>query len=244
MIHALVLAALSTCGDAGAQLQNAQTLLTHAQAMIDAKQPGAAEPYHQAAQILGAVPSTATGACDKHEYEITLLVSRLRSLAVATEVNELRPLEAHAQDVALESDYDEAHIESFGARSNMDAIRWRLSEAMKKNVPAELLQSAHNPASGSCEIREIRVEPKEIVTPDYPIAARDALSEATTVVVRVRVNANGTVSGTSVAKSSYVPSLDAAASAAAAATVYFPAVKDCVRVPSSFLFRVTFDPNG
>lgn len=231
MFHALVPAALSSCGDARTQLQNAQTLLTRAQSMIDAKEPGAAAPYEQATELLQGLAVSTEAGCDTNGYAMAVLASQMRALLVATEVNEMHPLEAYGRALSLDANYDESHVAASGVRTTLGDIVGRL-------------MSAHNPASNACEISDIAVETNEVVTPDYPDVARDAISEATIVVVNVRVDRDGRASKTSVAKSSGNSSLDAAASAAAAATTYLPAVKGCVRVPSSYLFHVTFDPNG
>lgn len=240
MVHAMVLAALSSCGNAGTQVQSAQALLTRAQSLIDAKQPGAAEPYHQAVHVLDGVAQTATAGCDKHEYDLALLLAQLRALLVATELNETPAPRAYSDAVALDRGYYSSY-----PNDSEEATRARgaLTEAIRNKVSPQVLQAAHFPSPGSCAISNIGVDMAKAVVPDFPPEARQNVDYRTTVRVNVLVDPDGAVSRAAVVQSSGNDYLDRAAVAAASASKYLPAVADCVRVPKSYLFVVTFDPD-
>jgi TonB family protein len=82
------------------------------------------------------------------------------------------------------------------------------------------------------------------VTPDYPTIMRGSGAGAAAVAVTVALNGNGTLHDAWVKVSSGYAAFDAAALAAAKASTYSGARSYCQPVPGSYLFRVTFDPNG
>lgn len=78
------------------------------------------------------------------------------------------------------------------------------------------------------------------VQPDTPEIAKQAGATGT-VNVEVTLSATGTVLSTSVYKSSGNSSLDQAAIAAAKQSGFAPALKDCLPVGGSYLFRADFE---
>jgi len=80
------------------------------------------------------------------------------------------------------------------------------------------------------------------MTPAYPDAARDLHLGERTVLIDVRVDANGKVVGEQIRQSADNAALDQASIAAADQTTYSPKVVGCKPVEGHYLFKVTFDP--
>jgi len=75
--------------------------------------------------------------------------------------------------------------------------------------------------------------------PQYPAIAR-SMGETGTVLVRVALNADGSVAGASLYKSSGFTSLDQSALLAAQATRYSPEIFRCEPITGAYIFRADF----
>ncbi|HET7815475.1 MAG TPA: TonB family protein [Candidatus Baltobacteraceae bacterium] len=209
--------------------------------MISARAPGAADPYHQATAILNGLSASTLGSCDSKHYRLSYLVASYRDLIVGVEVRDLQPMEAFDKAAALRHNIEPA-TDTVWDHDNLALRADELFYATRAPI-ADKLDAMHHPTSTNCDPAALDVEANETVSPDFPLAAEGVLSAPVTVTVKVSVNADGKPIATTVKASSGIQVLDAAASAAASNSTFFPAVRGCVRVPSTYLFTVTYDPN-
>lgn len=86
----------------------------------------------------------------------------------------------------------------------------------------------------------------DVVTPGVPFEGRMALTMAreVTALIRVDLAQDGELVHASVLRSSGIPSLDAAALAAASATKYHPKKINCIPFASTYTFRSTFSADA
>jgi TonB family protein len=107
-------------------------------------------------------------------------------------------------------------------------------------VPIRLLKALGSGLAPSCPkpYTEARIDGHP-VQPQYPAIAR-VTGESGLVMVRLRLNADGSVASASIYKSSGFVSLDRSAIQAASSTHYLPELFRCEPVAGAYIFRAEF----
>jgi len=97
-----------------------------------------------------------------------------------------------------------------------------------------------------CTNRFVDASAYDVVTPGVPFEGRMALTMAgeVTALIKVDLAQDGELVRATVLRSSGIPSLDAAALAAASATKYHPKKINCIPFASTYTFRSTFSANA
>ncbi len=103
----------------------------------------------------------------------------------------------------------------------------------------DTITTTATPTPGPCN-REAAAT--NAVVPDFPQALVGKLAGSVVVLVTVTIDATGKVVSTQVARSSGIPTLDAAAVEAATKSTYSPKVVDCKTVDGSYSFAAQFNP--
>ena len=239
MFHAFIFATLTACSETGARLQSAEDFLTRSESLIAAKRPGGAGPYHQAEQILIDFPDSGFRKECGDAYNRAVLVTQLRALVAGVAVNEVQPLDAYLRATDLQK---LAALAPDRTLQSLDDARWQLVQLIY-NFAKPQIAAAHFPTSTSCPVRDMAVDVSQTGFADFPSGASGEIGDIVTVRVRVSVDADGHITDTSLLDSTGSVRLNSSALATARSSQYLPAVKDCRRVPSSYVFSVTFDPN-
>ncbi len=124
-------------------------------------------------------------------------------------------------------------------KSALSAAALLASLALATSHASASEQNVYPTASFSCIAPDAAASMIAAPTPEPPaIAVMYGLTGS--AVVNVQLNADGSIGGTSIAKTSGSPTLDGAALAAANASSFRPEVRDCAPVSGSYLFEVDF----
>jgi len=83
-----------------------------------------------------------------------------------------------------------------------------------------------------------------LVTPEYPEAAREANLGPVVVIVKITLSASASVLDASVLQTSNNSQIDRAAVQAARQSSYSPKLENCVPTSGSYTFRANFDPSS
>jgi protein TonB len=96
----------------------------------------------------------------------------------------------------------------------------------------------------ACQVPYKEASSVNLVTPEYPEAAREANLGPVVVIVKITLSATASVEDASVLQTSNNSQIDAAAVRAARESSYSPKVENCTPVTGSYTFRANFDPSS
>ena len=99
---------------------------------------------------------------------------------------------------------------------------------------------APTPTKAACAVPNAPAQATQKVTPDMPEIARQ-MGASGTAQIKVSLDANGAVTGTTVYTSTHNSALDKAALQAAQQSRYSPEIDNCVKTAGSYLYVVTFE---
>jgi TonB family protein len=250
LFTALLLAAATPCATLSGPIDAAGAFFNQADSAISKRDmPDAKTAYQSGMQQLAGTPWFIDDkSCDPPHYTFERYVTTLHSLDVAIGSGEMQPMDAYVTQgdmykqlvKALPPDSFAYFYRTYGDLAKQG---WQYTDAIAKAAHPEIV-AAHNPAGPGCKYPNLDAEVLNQAMPEYPDIARTADIAEATVKAKVRLNESGGVTEIRITKSSGNMALDQAALAAARQSSYLPAIADCKRVPGTFDFNVTFQPNG
>jgi TonB family protein len=204
----------------------------------------AATPYVGAAD---AVFYTATKEYDAHIPSLSVTApgkgSEFRSETLSFLNPASEPLEAvvitYAQKNVSDRCIEHRRIDPVSTPDDED-VKAVFAGLDSATVPIRLLKALGSGLAPSCPkpYTEARIDGHP-VQPQYPAIAR-VTGESGLVMVRLRLNADGSVASASIYKSSGFVSLDRSAIQAASSTHYLPELFRCEPVAGAYIFRAEF----
>jgi len=96
----------------------------------------------------------------------------------------------------------------------------------------------------ACQVPFKEAAAVNLVTPEYPEAAREANLGPVVVIVKITLSASASVLDASVLQTSNNSQIDRAAVQAARQSSYSPKLDNCAPVSGSYTFRANFDPSS
>lgn len=245
----LLAAALNSCGP-DATIQNADSLFVNADAAIARNDNSAAKiAYDTGMLLLASTPWFLDDKrCDPPHYTLQRYVIVLHSLNVAVQAGWMTAMDAHVHGDETGTALFRALPTNFAERSrhafpDLTQREWKYRQKIDLAARSDDI-AAHNPSGSGCAYPNLDAEMLQDARPDYPSVARDMDTGEVSVKASVSLALDGSVRAVVITQSSGVMELDQSALAAARESSYLPMVKDCKRVPGTFDFTVTFDPNG
>ena len=245
----MLVAALNSCSAVNT-VQNADSLFANSDAEVARRDISAAQTaYNTGMQLLAGTPWFLDDkSCDPPRYTLQRYVTVLHSLNVAVQAGLMTAMDAHVHQEQMGTELFRALPAGFGAQfwrafPDLAQRQWTYIQRLDSAARSDDIV-AHNPSGPGCVYPNLDAEVLQQAQPDYPNLARSMDVGEVSVKLKVSLTVDGTISAIAITQSSGVMPLDQAALAAARASSYLPAVKDCKRVPGTFDFSVTFDPNG
>ncbi|MBV9270074.1 MAG: TonB family protein [Candidatus Eremiobacteraeota bacterium] len=198
--------------------------------------------------VAGHHDDIAPAGCDIDEFELTRLVALEHGLRTGLSLGTVDGAEAvRAGDKAYDVTLYNAQARRMYMNVRADLQKrfgslllrahdylWDTARTYRDTVPLSR-------SDGSCAAPYMDATALVPVTPEFPTNAR-YIGKVATTLVRVRLSANGEVDDASIQQSSGNTAIDDAAMQAARATLYFPKIMNCHRLPGTYLFRATFSP--
>lgn len=250
LLTAVLLAATLNSCSAQTTIENADSLFANSDAAIARHDVSAAKTaYDTGIQLLADTPWFLDDkSCDPPRYTLQRYVTVLHSLNVAVQAGLMTAMDAHVREQQMGTELFRALPANFGERywrafPDLAQRQWKYIEKLDLAARSDDI-AAHNPNGPGCAYPNLDAEVLQQAQPEYPSAARGMDIGEVSVKAKVSLALDGSISAVAITQSSGVMPLDQAALAAARVSSYLPAVKECKRVPGTFEFTVTFDPNG